>query len=500
VQQHTSADDDSTGTTGDVGLSPETDITGTYWNLLTAGLEESVLTNEGDMVYYSNLGPTRLPIGEEGQVLAVIGGLPAWYTWGQNEKTYYVGLNGVDSLPPSYGLSIDRPFRTIRYATEVIENGAENINAGYLLRANRTFIQKEIVEWTDYQIANSLDPFTGGFSYDKETCQRDMGLLVDAVVYDLTHGGNGKSREAALSYFTALGASYIDGQEDETVASINYGVSLMERILANLAPETNYQTENGISVGNQIKQIIDLSYTAETGSDSLVGSLAGIVTDAITAGNTDSIPVYVKPNYTIFLKTAQFDEVLPIIVPKETAIVGDELRSSRVSPAGKLIATNDKAKSVAALTHIQSITEDVITNVAVTPTSGNTETQDRTSQKAGNAGSSTAATSVANNTTEIKDIIENGLAAVDAFVTPDPTDYNTGYLVGYGDARDQLDANRDFIIAEVTAWIEDQIDNETSPFTADFTYDSLRKRCWLYFRCIEVRYHIWRKLPNKNCR
>jgi hypothetical protein len=38
---------------------PDNDISGTYWNLLTAGNEESVLTTIGDLVYYAGSGPTR---------------------------------------------------------------------------------------------------------------------------------------------------------------------------------------------------------------------------------------------------------------------------------------------------------------------------------------------------------------------------------------------------------------------------------------------------------
>ena len=469
VLKHTSDDDDSTQTP--TNNSPEKDLTGTYWNLLTAGLEESVLNTAGDIVFYSGAGPTRLPIGNEGQVLAVVDGQPAWYTWGNVPRTYYVSTEGTDSPAPLWGLSIDRPFRTVRYASEQVDKGPENPNAKYLLERNRTFVQKEIVEWTDYQIANDIAPFTSAFTYDKSKCQRDMGLLLDAVVYDLTHGGNRKIREVAQSYFTELGASYISGQEDETVASINYGVTLIEKVLANLAPDTNYQSENGIILANRIKQYIDFGYTAEAGAFTLASSLIEIVTDAITAGDLDDLPAQVKINYSIFVKTGLFEEVLPIIIPAETAIVGDELRSTRVSPAGKIIADNDKAKSVAALTHLKSITDEVIANTSVTPTTGNTVTQDTSSQKAGNTGSSTAITRLENNADEIKDILENGEGAADAFVFTDPTGYNVGYLTGYGDARDQLDANRTFITEEIVAWIDDQVTAETAPFTSSFTYN-----------------------------
>lgn len=484
VQAHTSDDDDSTITP--TNNSPGKDIAGVYWNLLTSGLEESVLTTKGDLVYFSEAGVTRLPIGEEGQVLVVENGIPSWKNWGITEQVYYVAIHGVDEPAPTYGTTVDKPWRTIRYATDQIEKGTHYPDAAYLLKQNRTFIQKEIVEWTDYQIANNIAPFTGAFTYNKAKCQRDMGLLLDALTWDLSHGGNVESIDVARSYFTPLGASYIAGQEDETVASINYGISLIEDILNNEAPAANYQALNGIGAGNRIKQIIDFGFDSEDGTYTAITNLAEIVTDAITAGNLNSVPTTRTPGYTIFVKTGLFEEVLPIIVPANTAIVGDELRSTKVSPAPKLIASADKAKSLATLTHLRSITDDVIQNLAVAPTTGNTVTQDTFSQKAGDVGSTTAVNSVIANATEIKDIIANNTP--NAYVYPAPTNwgtslvdtayastgYPTGNTSGFDDGRRLLLANKAFLQSEVSAWILAQIAGAVAPFVG-FSYSGTRQ-------------------------
>ena len=483
---HTSDDDDSTLTP--TTNSPEKDNTGTYWNLITSGLEDSVLTTTGDLVYYAPTGPTRLPIGEEGQVLAVENGVPVWKFWGKVEQVYYVAAHGVDAPYPAYGTTIDRPWASVRYACEQIAKGTEFSNAAYLLNQNRTFIQKELTEWVVYQIANSIAPFAGFVNDSQALCERDIGLIVDAFVYDLTHGGNTKTIAATESYFTALGViePFIADEEEQLVASINYTVTLIDKILANLAPVANYQALNGISVGNRIKQIIDFNYDSETGAGALITGLAEIITDALTANSIADLPAADVPNYTINVKTGQFYEVLPIYVPANTAIVGDELRSTRISPAGSLIAANDKAKSVTTLQRLKAITSDIITNVAVTPTSGNTATQNTTSQKAGNVGSATAVSSIEANITEIKDIISNGLGSVDAFVLPSPTNWgtsltntayaSTGNVTGatstYDNARAQILANTAFIKAEITAWIAVQVAGNIAPFTTSFTYDA----------------------------
>jgi len=244
-------DDYSTETPTDPGggaenSRPDLDTTGTYWNIFTIGSEQSVLTTTGDLVYYGGNGPTRLPIGTDGQILQVsTSGTPEWASIDNADDVYYVAENGVDSPAPIYGKTIDRPWKSIRYATQQVERGTKASNAVRLLELNRRFIQREIVEWTDYQITNNISPFTSAFVYDSAKCERDMGLLIDAFIWDLAHGGNVRAREAALSYVNAPAGSAYLGQKTETAASIAYGLTLIEKVLKQLAPAVNYQTTNG---------------------------------------------------------------------------------------------------------------------------------------------------------------------------------------------------------------------------------------------------------------
>ncbi len=447
---------------------PDVDVGGTYWNQLTAGNEESVLTTTGDLVYYSGSGVTRLPIGEQGQVLTVgANNQPEWSFFGRVKKVYYVGAHGVNEPAPVYGVTIDKPWASIRYACEQILKGTEYPEAGYLLKMNRTFIQEEVLGWVSAQITGGLGIWSG-FTNDNTTlCKRDMGLILDAFIYDLTHTGNKKTIEATNSYFTTLGAliTAIADEEEQLAASIEFMLTLVEDVLANTAPAATYQG------GSPVLQIIDVTHTAETGALDYITDLSNIITTAVSTGSLDSLPEEDVAGYCINVKTGQYYEVLPIRVPANTAIVGDELRSTRVSPAGKLIATNDKVKSIKTLQHIQSITGDIITNTAVTPSSGNTETQDTSSQKAGTGAGAVTSLSI-DNVVEMKKIITSGISSASAFVYPNPTGYNTSYLIGYGDARAQLVANKAFIVDEITEWIADQIAGPIAPFSGSFTYDS----------------------------
>lgn len=98
---------------------PDNDVTGTYWNVFTAGSELSVLTTQGDLVYYGGAGPTRLPIGKEGEVLKVgTADVPTWGYWGVINQVVYVSTTGTDGAYPSWGATLDRPFQTIQYAAQ----------------------------------------------------------------------------------------------------------------------------------------------------------------------------------------------------------------------------------------------------------------------------------------------------------------------------------------------------------------------------------------------
>ena len=156
IQGHISEGDDfSTETAIEPGggaqnSRPDQDTVGNYWNVLVIGTETSVLNTDGDLVYYSGSGPTRLPVGKEGQLLRVSdSNLPEWTYYGVADDVYYVAEHGTDGPTPLHGRTLDKPFRSIRYACEQIEKGAKNPDARRLLELNKYFIQREIVEWTN---------------------------------------------------------------------------------------------------------------------------------------------------------------------------------------------------------------------------------------------------------------------------------------------------------------------------------------------------------------
>ena len=349
---------------------PDQDVDGSEWKLISGGAESGNLTTAGDLVYYGGSGPTRLPIGIAGQVLKVndAGNAPEWSYFGQVDQVYYVGKGGGDFAAPGYGVTIDKPWKTIRHGLREIKMGPRNPIVADILIRNKQFIQVEAgKEYPAYQIANAGGSgIWNGFSFDNAKCQRDIGLITDAIIWDLKHGGNERSREMAQSYFSSAGASYVSGQEANTVEVINYANTMMQRIVQNLTVTTNYQALN--SASNVVTQYTS-ALTPETGVTTHIATLIGIITEVITAGNLTGLDARIKPNTTLFVKTGQYTEVLPLIVPADTAVVGDELRSTDIGlyATGTTLA-NDATLTMASLTRLKAIMSDLILNNSITKT------------------------------------------------------------------------------------------------------------------------------------
>ena len=98
---------------------PDTEVAGPaqIWKLYVEGSGTNVMTTQGDTIYYNSGAKTRLPIGTEGQVLRVSNTGVTWTTYGAIfPKVYYVAPTGTDDVANNWGRTLDRPFRTVRYA------------------------------------------------------------------------------------------------------------------------------------------------------------------------------------------------------------------------------------------------------------------------------------------------------------------------------------------------------------------------------------------------
>jgi len=184
-----------------------------------------------------------------------------------------------------------------------------------------------------------------------------------------------------------------------------------------------------------------------------ITELSGIVTDAIAAGNANNIPQRLIRNTLIKVSTGRYYEVLPIIVPAECCVIGDELRSTNVQPRkasnSSLTPRDDFKYTYYSLDRLEEIIDDVVGGVAVSATAGNTETQIRSWPYAETDGPKNASKQLART---IRRRVDIGLGdKFEANLTKawDMSDPNYGY------ARDTIILNKEFLKAEATAYISE---------------------------------------------
>ena len=136
---------------------------------------------------------------------------------------------------------------------------------------NRVFIQREVTEYIQYQIANAAGgSIWENFDYEDYACERDVGYFVDALIFDLSHGGNVKTRGVANSLVGAITedspGAYpgLAVEKEQSIAAYTYALTVITAVLNQVAPDTNYQELNGDNSTAIVEQFFDNTITAET--------------------------------------------------------------------------------------------------------------------------------------------------------------------------------------------------------------------------------------------
>jgi hypothetical protein len=151
---------------------------------------------------------------------------------------------------------------------------------------NTTQIQDQIVQTTaayDF-IGSIIDDIVRNkkvAGYNQEKCERDTGLIVDSLAFDLGYNSNTQSNFAGLQYW-AQSSSAIPNQSEETVAAINHAKVLAANIAQNITISSPKQAN-----------ITQVSGTGGTANESnIITNNYNLIVDIInngTVGVTDRI-------------------------------------------------------------------------------------------------------------------------------------------------------------------------------------------------------------------
>jgi hypothetical protein len=326
---------------------PDLDVANTYWSFYVSHFKKNALNTIGDIEAYNNNQYTAVPIGTDTFSLRSTNLVPTWSHINSIPKVFYVStFNGRDVNTEGWGATWDKPWKSIAYACSVVAAGTNYPLTNQIIQANRIWLVTEMYQWMVYQQNNTISPFYSGSSFNATKTVRDAGYVIDALCYDLTRGGNSQTVAAALAYF-AFGStntffnSAVNAEMPLFIAGLNQLLFLIQTAISGSNLTTSYQTLNNISGPAFVNQNTNTSIpfgSSESTSGAVVSSLMNIIITALTTQSTAAIPATnTGTSATIFVKTGTYQETLPIAVPENTAIVGDELRGVTVEPAVRIV-------------------------------------------------------------------------------------------------------------------------------------------------------------------
>ena len=342
------------------------------------------------------------------------------------------------------------------------------IEARDQLIANKEYIKDEIIAW----IAVNFPALT----YDATKCERDVGYIVDAVCHDITYGGNSATITAARSYFVD-GVGQLGSPSEETATAAAY--NRLGDILGDIVIEAPVTT----SVGNSLTQNTAGTPASSTEADDVEG-LVKIIEDVITAGDLTGLPATVLPSITWadddleqaynVIKGNKEDvqtEIIIFIANNFQTFSYDQAKCERdvgllveAAAYDAILGTNYNAVT-AGLAYQRANSAYVLSDQNLQTIESIKYLRDQMSTATGISSQFSARIITALN--EVIDIIENGVVstdtAADALTFPVPGALPTSAA---DDANVQLQANRDFLGAEVVEYV-----NTTYPL---LTYDSAK--------------------------
>ena len=328
-------------------IRPDLDVVNSYWTVFAAHDRFNAGNTQGDIVYRNaDEQNIALPIGTSDFVLRATDGVPQWRKLWSLPNIYYVTPDGIDAV--GRGDTIDKPWKSIGYACNAIQTGTFFQNTNFLLTENKDFIVEEMYQWMLYQVQEQNAPFTSSSEFDAFSTRRDAKLIIDALSYDITRGSNSRIVLGIESYFaigsdTTFRTPETDATQPFIVAGLTYLLELMGKVITNTEPTVSYQDLNSVPTMDRITQVIDLTKSPEIDSFVEIQSLMNLLIDTVAAADKSDLPL---PNqgltYTVNVKTGTYSEALPIVVPDNTAINGDELRGTVIQPITRVatFATN----------------------------------------------------------------------------------------------------------------------------------------------------------------
>ena len=377
----------------------------------------------------------------------------------------------------------------ITFTTPVINNAGSAstipgiVNSYNLIVANKEFLQHEVVNYIDVTFTN-LD-----FEYNEVKCARDTGLIFDGLVLDLVHGGSSQSTFAGLQYWNQTN-SVIQGEETTTTNAFAYARDIASDIIQGLPVAVLGTLTQYISTGSSVGVAAELEEKFNTVINVITSGTSGITDLIVPNGDINTSSQYTTA-IDLLIGNKEFikDEVIAWIEENKTSgftydqakcrrdvgyvidsVAMDLIRGGNRQSiqAGvyyygynstSTVLVNEVPQTMAAYKYMKSLIEKVVQRIPATKTYQNEIEQNLDFFGA----TQEEARLIGENIDLIRKIIKKGPAAAPAQVpislaASTSTNVNRAYTI--------LNANRDFIVAETVAFV-----NQTFIQPFEFTYN-----------------------------
>ena len=191
-------------------------------------------------------------------------------------------------------------------------NSGTYYDASNLIFQNKQYLQEEISEYiyATYSLPQG----------DKAKCSRDLGYLIDAIVYHLRLGGNEKVVEFARLYYTNAGypygenLTYINRTAEETTAAIDAWEKLGEKMILAMRNSLGAGTYTSITPytdpGIAVDSVVPVCNEVASSIDSMITIVKDILANG--TGAVDSVGINVnKSGYWTDTKTYTNYNIIP---------------------------------------------------------------------------------------------------------------------------------------------------------------------------------------------
>lgn len=354
----------------------------------------------------------------------------------------------VKNLVEIIANAVDDPFLgdlpTVVYPTF----DANRTEARKQIQTNKDFITEEVISYIN-------DKY---FTFDGDKCTRDVGYLIDAVKRDVLTNSNFNSVFNGLAYRSGtIGSNLVvSDQLNETVAAIEYVRDNVVNNVTSILAKTR--------ATNAFNEIIDIMSNGAEAANIITFGNETTSSSRINARiQLQNNKEFMKAEATAFLANNYFTY-------DGTSCARDVGYILDAVQLDLLLGTNFNAVQ-AGLAYYNATANNVITNELTQTIQAFTALKNEiTTNVITNAG---AITRVENAIGEVIDILENGTANADVIVWTNP-----GLDANKLNARTQLQTNRDFIIEEITAWIDENLpdyDEATCQRDVGYILDAVRR-------------------------